>query len=374
MNKEIFINRLSKGIRLIIIINVYIYSYWSYNQNLSATLLDLESEPIEGVKVFYDKSTISTYTNGDGVFEISIIPENPNPTLVFYHPNYKIYEVSISDKLRSTYYLETKTDDIAISNPSSTLFSAEEMYQVFRENFLGRTGNTKKTNILNKEFIQLRFDTISNKFSARAQPLQIQNNALGYHIEYYLEDFEIKFSAYSLQPEFIDYMFKYGYCLFKDIDSTKRVTKRRQKAFEGTINHFFKKIINEDYKRTKYNILVNDKKIKLKNLFDVQEIGKDIFKLKLRDDLIYNEDQEDFMFYIQQYYKNQASSRVYYYNEIGMPYYKNKSSRVLLLRPYILVDENGNPLDKDYFEISSEILEIDLAELLPLDYNLNKIR
>lgn len=338
-----------------------------FSQTLKAKLLDFQEQPVVGVKVFYDKSTVFTYTDNNGVFEIPCISVIPNPKLIFYHPNYEIFEAPVTDSLRSDYYLKQRKEETKALNNSSTYFTAEEMYQVFRENFLGRTGNTKKIAILNKEVIQLDFDTINHSLSAKAfEALQVQNNALGYHIEYYLKDFKLEYSANTLDNDFLDFKFYDGYSLFKDIDNTK--TKQRKKAYEGTINHFFKNIIQEDFKKIKSKVFADKKRIRLKKLFNVREIKEGIYKLQLKSEMLNHQDDGDFILYIQPHHTKRGS-RTYYFSGSGHTYYKNKSSTLALYRPYILVDKYGNALDKEYFGISGEILDVDLADLLPIEYH-----
>jgi len=339
-----------------------------FSQTLKAKLLDFQKQPIEGVKVFYDKSTIFTYTNDNGIFEIPVVSVVPDPSLVFFHPNFKIFEVSVTDTLRSVYYLKQKEEKAETPNTSSTNFPAEEMYQVFRENFLGRTRNSKKTAILNNEVLQLGFDTINYTFSAKAlKPIQIQNNALGYRIEYYLQDFKLVYAANTLDNALLDFKFYDGYSLFKDIDHTK--TKPREKAYEGTVNHFFKNIIQGDFRKIKSKVFTDKKRIRLKKLFNIREIKDGIYKLQLKREMLNYQDDGDFKFYIQPHH-TKPGSRTYHFSGSGYTYYRNKSSTLALYRPYILVDKYGNALDHEYFGISGEILEIDLADLLPIEYHL----
>jgi hypothetical protein len=340
--------------------------FMATSQTLSAQLLDFNEQPVEGVKVFYDQSTISTFTDINGVFEIPVSQRIPNPKLVFYHPDFEIYMVSKTTKIKPKYYLKPK-EKTEISNASSSLFSTEEMLVVFREMFLGSSINANQTRIGNKDVLQFRFDTINYKLYASAtEPLQIRNEALGYTIEYYLDEFEIEFSANSLQQEYINYSFFYGYSLFKDIDSTK--VKEREIAFNGTMKHFFKQIITGNFNNIKSKIFLEKRKIRLKKLFDVQQLNPNLYKLNLNRNYVDYKDDGDFTFYIQPHYKKQAS-RIYHYNLARQPYHENLSSSVKLFRPYILVDNYGNALDQEYFEISGDIFDINIADRLPLDYN-----
>lgn len=349
---------------LLFLINAYSFSF---SQTITSSLLDLKSrQPIQGVKVFYDQSTISTFTDQNGIFELPEIQLIPNPKLVYYHPDYQIYEVADIAAIDYIYYLKPKKERSQTSNSSSGIFNIEEMYALFRTNFIGTTKNAKKTRILNEEVLQMRYDTLSYKFYAKAsKPLQIQNDALGYSIEYYLKDFQMDFSADTLEQDFVDFSFFYGYSLFKDIDNTKE--KQRQKAFDGTLKHFFKQIVTGAYDKIKSKVIVEKRQMKLKKLFDVQHINPNRYKLNLNRDYVnYNED-DDFTFYIQTNHREKGN-RTYYFNLDGNPYHINKGNRVTLYKPYLLVDGYGNLLEEDHYEVSGEILEIDLADRLPLDY------
>jgi len=360
-------------LKKIIVLLGFFTGFIGFSQTLKAKLLDFKKQPIEGVKVFYDKSTVFTHTYNKGVFEIPIITVIPNPKLIFYHPNYEIFEVSDTDNLRSEYYLRQKTDEIKISGLDSSLFSADEMYKAFRENLLGKSLNAKnkklnaaETNILNREILQFSFDTINHKLTANAsQALQIENDALGYHIEYYLKDFEIEYSADTLHDIFKDYKFINGYSLFKDIDGTK--TKEREEAYERTLNYFFKQIVNENYRKVKSKIFTDEKKIRLKKLFNVREIKNGIYKLSLKDKMYDYGDDGDFIFYIQPHYKAEGSRMYYMSNNIQ--YHVNKNNRVILYKSDLLVDKYGNVLNEEYIDVSGEITDINLADMLPIDYN-----
>lgn len=356
----------STSLILFLFINIY---FTGFCQTYKAQLLNLKKEPVKGVKVFYNQSTISTYTNDNGVFEMPLDARIPNPRLVFFHPNYQIYEVSNTEKLRPVYYLKPKKAKTETLNPSAAQFTKDEMYAVFKEHFLGKTKNQNKIRILNKDVVQLHFDRSNNKFTATTtEPIQIRNNMLGYSLEYYLQDFEIEYSVDTLANKFIDYSFFFGYSLFNDVDGNKQ--RQREKAFEGTLEHFFQQIINKNYRKIKSKVFVDDQKIKPKDLFEVRETEEGLYKLYITSELADLYVDSDFTFFIQTHY-SEKGDRTYHYNVAGKDYYENKPNEVTLFRPYILVDKYGNALEKKYFDVSGEILDIDLLHMLPLNHNLN---
>jgi len=369
---KIFLKDFMRNFYLICCLVLFYFN--ANSQNLSAEVLDFEERPIEGVKVFYDQTTISTFTDKNGVFELPVNIFIPEPKLIFYHPNYELHEVSAAKELRSEYYLkaklETKKDD-SWNDHSDTLRS-QKLYDVFRENFLGKSFNTRKTKILNEDVIQVKFDTLNYILEAKAsQPLQIQNEALGYQMEYHIKDFKVEYSADTLSEFFIDYKFLYGYSLFKDIGSSQRKErKERAKAFENTLNHFFVQIINEKFREIRSKVGTEEGRIRPRKMFYVQKLDNGTYKLSLQDKMLSLSDDGDFKFYIKPHNSLQGT-KTYRYDVDGFPYAENRSTEVISFRPYLLVDRFGNLLDNEYFEVSGEILEIDLSDMLPLEYNLN---
>lgn len=347
MNVESFTSSPIKALKLVVITAVFVHSTLSFSQNLSAVVLNYNNEPIKDVKVFYDKTSVFTYTDGKGGFILPEIPKIPNLKMVLFHPEYKVYETFDLQVPESKFYLDKQTDNPKTSEVDSGLFSKEDLYVTFKENFIGNSENAKDTFILKKDDITIWFNESTQTLCAEApKPLHIQNKALGYDIEYYLIDFKIEYSTNKLHPEFLDHTSLYGYTLFKDVDNTR--TKDRQKAYQFTTQNFFKQIINKNIRKTKFKILVDNEEKDPENLFSVSKTTSGFYKLSLSKE----QETEDFTLYVELYYRR-------------------KSSRILLYKPYIIVDKYGNIINRDDIEISGSIVEKKLADMLPLEYYLN---
>jgi len=322
------------------------------SQTITAQLLDLKKKPIEGVKVFYDNSTIAVYTGKDGKFEVKPLKERPTPPLVFYHPSYEIVEVPDVQDLKSVYYLkqkEAKQKPLAYS----PMFERKAMDRAFFENFVGDYVKDKHTVILNKDAIDFRYDPITNKLTAYAsEPVEIQNNELGYRILYYMENFEVEFSADTLHRDFVDYSFFNGYAHFKDIDSS--LTKQRGKLYESTLNHFFRQMAKQDFNETKFRVvLYDDYKVNLKKLFDVVKLDNGLFKLQFKQEVATYQEDKEFYLNAKFYYQKQVLALVDFY------------------KPYILVDAYGNIINTEDVVLDSKFSIRKWAHLLPIDYNYN---
>jgi len=116
-----------------------------------------------------------------------------------------------------------------------------ENLKVFTKQFIGSSSLASKTKIVNPEVLQFNFDKPSNTFSAIAKsPIVIENDALGYIIEYDLEGY-----IHDYQNKRVSFL---GYSRFIEMDGSKRKKKKwlkeRQRAYNGSPQHFFRSLIN----------------------------------------------------------------------------------------------------------------------------------
>lgn len=321
----------------------------SKGQNLKAKVVDQNDNPIEGVKVFFDKSTVASFTNKSGWFEIPKTDQVSTAYLIFYHPLFETLIESETNDLLPTYTLSQRADNLKIINYNSSPFSKEEMFSVFKRTLLGTTRNAGDSKIVNQEDISLKFDESNNTLVAKAaQPLYIINNALGYHIEYHLEEFEIQFSTQSLADEYIDFIYNSGYSYFKDVDPSK--TNTRDKILQSSFRYFFKSLIEENYKALNYKIVVDGKKIKPKELFRIKKENDNFYRITFNSRIIENQDNEYFLAEIEFYQKNEV--------------------KILeLFKPFLLVDKFGNIINSGDLKITDNVSNKRLADLLPINYN-----
>src|SRR5205085_2266189 len=106
----------------------------------------------------------------------------------------------------------------------------------FTENFIGTSAFAQGCTIKNYKTLRFRLSKAKNTLTViAAEPLQIENKALGYKIQYQLEEF-----SYSFRERVLLYL---GYTLFdelKDNGPRKRQLQNRAQAYNGSIVHFMK--------------------------------------------------------------------------------------------------------------------------------------
>ncbi|MGK7371284.1 MAG: carboxypeptidase-like regulatory domain-containing protein, partial [Candidatus Halalkalibacterium sp. M3_1C_030] len=157
-------------------------------------VIDTETkQALQGVHVFFSGTKIGTSTDRGGNYTLDNIP-----------PGVHRLVVSMVGYGRKTFELvlepdENKTMDFGLK---PVVYEMNEVFvgnldekwkkqlERFEGLFLGETKTAESVSILNPEV--LRFDSnFWGRLTAEAlAPLQIENNALGYRITYYLEEFE----------------------------------------------------------------------------------------------------------------------------------------------------------------------------------------
>ncbi len=225
-------------------------------QKVVGTVFDAETkEPLEGVSVFYDGTSIGTITDEKGSF--SLVSEKPiSALLVVSYIGYKSqFFQSASGGMGAVYLVENPFQlDEVVLKPDT--WSREKKLNIFRREFLGTTVAGINSKIKNEDDIRLYYNKEKNTLFAYADvPIQIKNNHLGYKITYNLVDFEVDFgirnTLFSPRSSYLA-----GTLFFSERTSKKtkkRHLKNRETIYLGSVLHFMrslskKKLQEENYK------------------------------------------------------------------------------------------------------------------------------
>lgn len=232
---------------------------------------------IADVLVYVDGSSISTYTNPEGNFSISI--PNGNYNLVFRKEDYQNHFVQINNSSQSNLQIQLEGTAVALEEAVIVSMSEEDWkhyFEIFKQNFLGRNKAAENCEILNPKAVKFRYDKESNKIIANANaPLLITNSYLGYKMEYDVSEFYIDFNT--------NYNYMAGTVLFTELKGNagkqKRWSKNRETSYLGSIMHFFRSLHKQKLKENGFiiNRLIRQEnpsyKIYQENLKKLQQIG-----------------------------------------------------------------------------------------------------
>jgi len=230
----------------------------SIGQEISGYIFDSKTkEPISGVSVFFDGSSMGTITNSEGKFKIRTAMKT-HAMLVVSHIGYttkKIDNPFQGDELRIAFveYVQEIPEVILTSDP----FTRKQKLRVFRKEFLGDTKTAKYCRILNEDSIELFFNTYDNTLSAYANnPIIVENKYLEYLVNFNLEEFKISFRKKSLDRlDNIKYTLFEGSTHFTNIDTlNSKIFNRREKAYLGSPMHFMRTCRNNSWKDQNFTL------------------------------------------------------------------------------------------------------------------------
>jgi len=204
---------------------------------LTGQVLDGETgDPLIGAHVFIAASLMGTTTDMDGRYRLARVPTGAHRLYV----SMLGFEPSFRDLLlrESRVYTFDFTLDTAILEAGEIVIEAErddkwkDRFERFSKLFIGESPNAEMTIIVNPEVLD--FESRGGTLVAyAAEPLIIENHALGYRIQYFLKDFEAEpfRTRYDGEPLFEE--LESG-----SLDESKTWEENRRKAFMGSFRHF----------------------------------------------------------------------------------------------------------------------------------------
>lgn len=286
---------------------VFLLSFsFSFSQTLKGTVKDAATnQPLETVAVYFDNTTVGTTTNDEGEFSIDFTDAIQSSLVI----SYLGYEKIIIANYRDVEHLNIALKPSSVALDAVNLndddgLTRKQKLKLFRNYFLGTTALGKSCKIRNENAIYLKYNKQNKTLFANAKsPIIIYNKALGYEVQYDLNDFEIQFKY--LDEASLEYTLKLGYYLgtvfFKDLNKTdvkRRIIKKREKAFKGSIQHFMRALYNEDLKSENYIIAQDGFAVNEWDVFKVEPTQNSESKkvtLQNRVSILYDKkDQSDF--------------------------------------------------------------------------------
>jgi CarboxypepD_reg-like domain len=227
--------------KIILVLLAINFSATAYNQSITGTILDKETnKPVFSSAVFFNGTSVGTLSDKDGNFSLKNLDHSSIPLSVSAIGYYSVSLPSYSTSKPNIIYLRPRLFELneVIVNDKSHARERRTNLRTFRNVFLGSTGNASACEITNEDDIRFKYSTDNDTLKAFAlKPLIIDNQALGYKITYYLEDF--KFS----KPDSI-FLFN-GDIIFTDYSASQEkktlyFDRKRKQAYMGSRMHFFR--------------------------------------------------------------------------------------------------------------------------------------
>ena len=237
----------------------------------------------------------------------------------------------------------------------------EKQFRAFERGFIGESYDRKEVYITNREVVD--FTENKEAFTAVAsQPLQIINKSLGYKITYFMYNFERTNSLTSFKG-----LASFQELVPEDTRQERRWNRNRVEAYEGSIKHFLKSLVDNRLEEEGFNAFLLKPEY-LNNLrrglfFDPNNERHIPFKAV---DLIGAISEEGL---ITMDWKTPMEI-VFNRKRVSRPIFMDAPYPYTILIPKgpIQLTRNG-----DYpfaIEMRGEMSKIGMADLLPLDFNI----
>lgn len=211
---------------------------------LTGKVTDKESGvALQGISVYVNNTTFSTQTDKDGNFRLANIPLL-NFELVFSAVNYETQTLVIDSQTLITPINIQMQKSTALLNEVVVTANVDKngwaLYgSTFKKDFLSYSSFAKQCEIVNypaMRFRQIKKDNVLKAYSK--EPLKIKNNALGYELTYWLNEYEHQFATQVV-------LYK-GNTQFTEMKGSKRKMqhwdKNRQIAYRGSLTHFIRSV------------------------------------------------------------------------------------------------------------------------------------
>jgi hypothetical protein len=342
--------------------------------NIKGHIIDAQTnESLPYANIFINNTTIGTATDVNGDFQIKDVP-NGRSELVVSYVGYQLtqFKVEIVDKdidvgTIAIQQLKQQLSNVEVKGTRDKAW--EKQLKKFEKVFLGEDQAASSCKILNPWVIDFSEGEEKTLMATAGVPIQINNMALGYKVNFYLKDFITNNKGYAIS----------GNVRFEEMITTNATEalawiQNRKNSYIRSDRHLFKAILENRIKEEGLNLYTDipgasntslrspyfytdlNKKIMPCDTIGIvtTEPSRNAFKITLKGRIeIHN--QNDY-------------ARVRTFRDI--PY---SVSWIEFRNGFVLVNKNGIALNPGDVIISGDMNADRVARMLPLDYEPGKL-
>jgi hypothetical protein len=209
---------------------------------LSGTVTDADGQPLPGANVFLAQTQRGTITDAEGRYRLGNVPLGAHrlvASIVGYETAAEDLVLRTPGEARTVSFrldeAEYELGEVTVESTRDAQW--QRRFERFQRRFIGETENAAETEILNPYVLDFE-ERRGTLYASAAEPLVIENRALGYRIRYDLTAFEARSDA-----NFYD-----GEPLFEELEPADEVEHvrwqaNRRKAYLGSPRHLLRSLI-----------------------------------------------------------------------------------------------------------------------------------
>jgi CarboxypepD_reg-like domain len=340
-----------------------------------------DGQPVPFCSVFLANTTKGTTADENGNFTLANLPDG-RYDLVASSVGFETVAAPIQTKQAAPLLIRMKADvaqlaevQVKASRNPEWLANLEQ----FTKLFIGTSKNARDCKILNTNALWFDDDQRERTLTGGArEPLQIENGALGYRIQYVLAQFQFDYGK-----KYVSYL---GYPVFEAMKprsnaQEKRWLKAREEAFRGSSMHFMRALHAGMTEQQGFLIqrIIERKDSSRMGLINRPQIARYLINDPLPGSFLIDSDSSSteltrvqFENLVQVTYKLEKEAAEYRNEHLAMnsgTFAASPQTSILrLVEPYILVEANGN-----YYNPLGIIFEgywgwEKMADMLPFTY------
>ncbi len=329
------------------------------------------AEVLPFTHVFINQTTIGTVSDAQGVYTLSQVPVGTHE-IIFSFVGYKPYQTRIQIKDGESRQLDIRlqSDDMQLETVEVKGTRDKEwdkQLKKFEKVFLGSTRFASSTKILNAWILEFKETELNGKdvFTASAsQPLEIENQALGYKIYYYLKSMASNSEGHNITGEL-----RFEELVSSDPKTVKSWNQNRLNAYQGSLRHLVKSLIDGQSEKAGFNLYIDksgyENSMQRTAVFSAQ-LDKSIKLFATKDIVLPGKTEDEFIIALKQrleihYTQERAALKVY--SDITFPV-----SWLQVNGGILRANAKGILLNPSQVIVSGAMYEARVADLLPNNY------
>jgi hypothetical protein len=345
------------------------FDLFSQGITITGRIVDVETlEPLPFAHVFIDQTTVGTVTDINGEYTLEHV-ENGLYKLVFSFVGYEMYYSSVtvngSDLRVSARLIPIKEMLESVEVKGTKDKEWEDQLKQFNKVFFGDKEFAKDCKILNPWVLDFSYDRNNKVFRATAsEPLQIENNALGYFIECTLQSFSFDKKGYRIMG-----LYRFEEVNTLDNKTANKWTRNRKLAYQGSLRYLFKSIIEHRESQNGFALYVDKRKtLQATNAYFTNELDKNVFRFNSNEFIrpsgrpgfykITLDDQRLEVHHTTQFGHTKS------YRDVAYPV-----SWIELEKGYIEVSDEGHIVNNNHVTTLGEYNGNRVAAMLPTNYS-----
>lgn len=333
----------------------------------------LTGEPVAGVHIYLNGSTIGTYSNEKGQYILN--PITPGSyQLIFSHVGFQSVQKQLDASTGRDFEIDISLAEQVTELPEIEITSRKKirvnedtsgLYTVFKKEFLGSSPNADHCEFLNPQVVHFMVSGTDHFQAFADEPLWVRNESLGYEVAFELVRFEHNEGQTSLQVN------AHFYPIEAPLKRMNRKWERhRMHSYQGSCNHFFRALVDNTLEEEGFELYEIENMTRI-SLDDLRPVSRDELVSKGQTPFVKKISSKNFLMVVYTKGREHQAQPV----NPGAPnsdVMTHQKSFVFFKNGSLEVFDNGQVADPADMIISGYWQKGRMADLVPIDFQPKK--